>query len=81
VRRYDNAMLMFLLRALKPEVYGARVHVPAPAAAAPPAQPKVEVAFADSAQAGGQAGASSTARSPPGALLPSWRPMPWSRPK
>jgi hypothetical protein len=54
MRRYDNAMLMFLLRALKPDMYGARVHVPAPAVAAPPAQPKVEVVFVDSAQAGAQ---------------------------
>jgi hypothetical protein len=52
VRRYDNAMLMFLLRALKPEVYGARVRVPAPAIAAPPAQPprKVEVVFRNAAE-------------------------------
>jgi hypothetical protein len=54
VHRYDNKLLMFLLRCMLPERYGDRAAIPARAAAAPPAQPKVKVVYADSAQAGAQ---------------------------
>jgi hypothetical protein len=49
-RRYDDALLMFWLKALKPETYGNKVRIPARAAAAPPAQPKVEVVFRNAAE-------------------------------
>jgi hypothetical protein len=49
VRKFDDAMLMFLLRGLMPEKYGHRVQIQPPSVAAPSAQPKVEVVFAHSA--------------------------------
>jgi hypothetical protein len=50
VRKFDDAMLMFLLRALKPEVYGHRVQIQPPSVAAP-AQRKLEVVYVSAKEA------------------------------
>jgi hypothetical protein len=50
-RKYDNAMLMLLLRAWKPEVYGNRVQIRPSAVAAPaPPPPQVRVIFVSAAE-------------------------------